>query len=529
MAENNGKIRNSRILNVINTEFENILNEANTNSTQFTNDTIEKNGVRIKADDEEKYDAIVKLKNYLEHRSMIPESTYVIPGIEYTEGGRKVLGVITLPRSDAQKLAEEAEYFERLLGIKFPAQVYQLKNEYRDSKVPGYDMPIPEPRLLSETNEEYEERLREAYEAVNHTPTNIADTEIRNPYPHERVNYRESDELNDNYESDYYRYYCFHAARRNAQQQTQGQTQGQGQTGPTGSPDTHPGQAPDNNNNPPAHPTLGENEPQVITESEDYDRTPLWQRIGGLLHRSGSTIKEPGNHQKLKVLSLLGLGTAGGVALFLNPATQPVAIAAVGIGAIYAVGKGAKKLITNKLAPKLRDLFFGKRREEPTQTQTQGQQPTQTQQPTQQPTQTQGQGQPTQTQGQGQQQGQGQPQRQGQPAPQPQPTGNPVPPQDDFTDIPQRLEDFLNAMNIEMPDLRETRAAIVNLQEEIRILEQTDPQSPELPFKYGELQHLTMNFKGLLQMIALRTNEMMDELNQGQVLADEGGHSHGRY
>lgn len=519
MAENNGKIRNSRILNLINTEFENILNGANTNSTQFTNDTVEKNGVRIKTEDEEKYDAIVKLKNYLEHKSMIPESTYVIPGVEYYEGGRKVLGVISLPKSDAQKLAEEAEDFERLLGIKFPAQVYQLKSKYRDSKVPGYDMPIPEPRLLSETNEEYENRLKATYETVNHTADLIADTEIRSPYPHERVNYRENDELNNNYESDYYQYYRFHATRRNTQQQTQGQDNTQTQA--TGSPDTHPGQ---NNDNNPPHPTLNENEPQIVTESEDYDRTPLWQRIGGFLHRSGSTIKNPGNHQKLKVLALLGAGTAGGIALFLNPATQPVAIAAIGVGAIYAGIKGAKKLADKKIAPKLRDLFFGKRREEPAQQQTQGQQPTPTRQPNPVPTQTQTQGQPSQ------QQTQGQPQPQPTPTPTgDQQTGNPPAPQDNFTDIPQRLEDFLNAMNIEMPDLRETRAAIINLQDEIRTLEQIDPNSPQLPLKYGELQHLTNNFKNLLQMISERTREMMEELNQEQVLSNEGGRTHGSH
>lgn len=487
--ERDGKIKNYKLLAFIKVRLDGILESGKTNSANFTNTIpLDSEGNRILEDDKDTYDEIMNMRNYLERSPLVPEETYVIPGFTlYDENGRKTLATIYVPKSEAKRMAQnlvgKEQFYHDKLGIDFPAQVYQLQSKYDDSKIPGTDISVPEPRLMSESPEEYEERLERIYHSAGIDKELIPDTNIREPYPHEKVDYSQSDEVSNGFQSRYYSAY----RRREAKKAINN-------GGPQGSQDDE-----DNTLN-----NGGDKGPFVVRESEDYDRTPLGQKIGSFLNITDSSIKSKSNHQKLKTLAAIAGVGAGGIVILTTPALQPLAIAAIGIGAIFAGAKAALKFTKNKITPKVRDFLFGrshkKKKGEP--------------EPIQ----------PTPNGGQGGSNG-------GNPTPPPAPTPTPSPaPQPAPGEITFNLADiegFLQATSVELDLYDELSNELAAVNYEIETLNATDPQSPELIILRDRALELNSQLKEQLSIISTYAKDFAMGMTQEQRESEE--HTHGRY
>ena len=184
-----GKKLNQRFLESIDEERRIILEEGEKESELSGNviDVCRDGTEFIRVEDEEKYNAINELKNYLEFSSFKLDETYEIPGIEIPDADEKIN--LYIKKDDISKIADKAEIFETLLGIKLPAQIYQCKTRYANEKVPGTNMEIPRPKLMSETTEQYEEYLKSQYSQEDIEPVPTPDNIGRMPYPHEQVEY----------------------------------------------------------------------------------------------------------------------------------------------------------------------------------------------------------------------------------------------------------------------------------------------------------------------------------------------------
>jgi len=139
------------------------------------------------------------------------EELYEIPGMKV---GEKKFPLI-IPISLAGKIAEKAHNIEKKLefmGVKFPAQLYQLLPKYKGENLPGYDFPAPEPKRVSQTDDEYEKYLEEYYKT--HGVSKSSDgASFRNKYPHEQINYGKENKIDKDFDSEYYKHQLERAAR----------------------------------------------------------------------------------------------------------------------------------------------------------------------------------------------------------------------------------------------------------------------------------------------------------------------------
>lgn len=154
-------------------------------------------------DEYDYYKKLMDLNHYLVFEDVDKNEVYEIELPINTKLLGKTVEKIYINKSTATQFADIAEDLETSLGenFKFPAELYQLKSEYVNENLPGKDKPAPKPKFYSETTEQYEERLQNHY---GKTTTSDEENEFRDPYVHEQINYREENEVNNGFTSDYY-------------------------------------------------------------------------------------------------------------------------------------------------------------------------------------------------------------------------------------------------------------------------------------------------------------------------------------
>lgn len=407
----------------------------------------------IRTEDEDKYKAIYELKNYLEFNTFKIDETYEIPGIEI-QGEREKISLY-IKKDDISKIADKAEEFEKLLGIKLPSQIYQCKTKYATEKIPGTNLDIPRPKLMSETTEQYEEYLSALYSKENIDPEPTPDSIGRMPYLHEKVEYRTANTIKDQYVSEYYTHYI--------KELTLGQMPARKTSG-------------SRKNN-----RIKDDDELTVRESDDLERTPLGQKIGAGLTSFENVFKNGSTWQKIRH-GAIGTLIGGGVLFFAY--TNPVAAASLGVfvGAGLLAGKGLQKLC-RFLKEKKDDWLYGKKRsddddEEPDldDDEPENEPPRPTNPPR---------------------------------------TENPNPPQRQDpprqqTVIPEELDSFLDEAGINVEQYREIERRVSAAENELSAL---TPGTPEYAAKQAELSTLKEQQKDQLQVIEVLLEEMLKGVN----------------
>ncbi len=156
----------------------------------------------IKKEDKEEYDILMTLLTYVEFDKEPAENTYEFKGLEYKSGKKTTNRTsIFVSKENALKISKLANDYEDKLkrsnsnpedlkmSIKFPVELLMLK--YSGNNMPGLDYAAPEPKTAAQTNEEYEAGLESYYSGHGVAKTESETIEFREPYPHEKVNYRE--------------------------------------------------------------------------------------------------------------------------------------------------------------------------------------------------------------------------------------------------------------------------------------------------------------------------------------------------
>lgn len=209
-----GKTLNSTLIGILVARREELLKDGKTaKDANLNEDLIEidaSNNKSILKSDKEEYDCICEFINtFLGFELTEPNKIYDIPGIKVKIEGQEKDLFLNLPKNKISDLAKKAKEYERIFGktlaIKFPDQVYQF--QHGSTKVPGSLVSAPEPKLVSESYEEYEARLAEHYKGDGVKPTPTEDNQWRKPYPHEQTNYKGDKPVkSDDYQSEYYRF-----------------------------------------------------------------------------------------------------------------------------------------------------------------------------------------------------------------------------------------------------------------------------------------------------------------------------------
>ncbi len=155
----------------------------------------------IKKEDKEEYNILMTLLAYLEYEKEPAENTYEFKGLEYTEGIDTKKTTIYVSKENALKISKLANDYESKLArsnnpedhkmsIKFPVELLLLK--YKGTNMPGLDYEAPEPKTADQTDVEYEEGLETYYNGHGIDKTDNETIDFREPYPHEKINYREN-------------------------------------------------------------------------------------------------------------------------------------------------------------------------------------------------------------------------------------------------------------------------------------------------------------------------------------------------
>ena len=171
-------------------------------------------GKYILAEDEEKYDALQRFSELIRFKNVPANELFVINGLKMTIDGREIAMPLVLPLNKLEVLSEQAEYLERKLkdyGIKFPSQLFQFQKKYKKENLPGKDYPPPKPQQFGMSDEDYEKYLESYYKnhGVEKKDDGIA---FREPYPHERINYRDGNEEQEDFTNEHFtRLHLIHA------------------------------------------------------------------------------------------------------------------------------------------------------------------------------------------------------------------------------------------------------------------------------------------------------------------------------
>lgn len=285
------------------------------------------------AAEQEEINLINELANYLNFDKFNAHETFeIIPGVQLNNG--KFIRFF-IKEEDITNLADKAEKYEKALGIRFPAQVYQFQTKNLDEKIPGTNTPIPRPKLVAETNNQYEEYLKSIYKnegiSVKAAPDNIG----RSPYPHEQINFKKTNKVNSDYYSEYFLNYQSAVRTENLRNQT-----------------------PQSNESIRKNNRIRSGENLTVKDSELVEKTPLGQKIGHGLTTLQTTTSNPNFWAKFKVAACgLLIATGIGFAIISNPAlTAGIAAGAIAVGGGVFLGKKIK----NSLSRKINNWLYGK-------------------------------------------------------------------------------------------------------------------------------------------------------------------------
>lgn len=465
-----GKDLNKDFLNNVDAQIRELLNNGQTESTLSGNvvDVSGNNSCFVVRGEEDKFNALYALKNYLEFSTFQLEHTYEIFGAVVNENGREKVVSLFVREEDMAKLAAKADDYERLLGIRFPAQIHQFKARYAHSVIPGTNAPIPRPKLMSESDKDYEDFLEQTYADLNIEKKENVDGIGRRPYLHEQIDFRESDEFNEAYTSEnYIRRFRADRAQSLGQQPNVGRARG--------------------NNR------IGDNDRLTIRESEDVERTPLGRKIGSSLNSFDTFFKNEPLWRKIRLGALGGLAVgAVGVVAFSNP---PLAVAAIWGAGVIGGGIFLGKKIQKIVSKKLNDWLYGpvleqeERQEEPT--------PQRAPEPPQQPRR----------------------QAERPPVPpveddfQPEPPLRRPQPESQSTIVPEALDSFLKDAGMNMEQYREVENRVRVVEDELRRL---TPGSVEYQLKDQELAVLKQQQREQLEVIEGLLQEMFHDFNIGK-------------
>lgn len=479
-----GRKLNQKFLENIDKQRDKIL-ESGQIESQLSGNVIDVSGNNtafIKEDDQDKYNAINNLKSYLEFNTFALEETYEIPGVTIKENNAQTRVKLYIRKEDIGKIAEEAEKFEALLGIELPAQIYQFKSKYKQININGELDDIPRPKLMSETPEQYEQYLSDFYNNHNIKPTQNPNGIGREPYPHEQIDFKINNSINENFHSEYYLDYIREEHLRIL---WPGQNRGQSQAN----------NQPQRRNN-----RINDDDELTVRESDDLEKTPLGQKIGAGLTSFANFFKSGSNWQKIKTGAVGALLVSGaGFLVYSSPIAALVTGGAI-LGGV-AIAKGIRKPI-NFLREKINSFLYGPKIEkdddepeieQPTRQQTP---PVPTPQPsTQEP----------------QQPGRQSPQN---PISTPEPT--PAPVQSQKSVIPPEFDYYFEEAGINIEQYREIekRIAVVNLS-----LQNLVPGTPEYQTTMIQLNNLKQQQKEQLLIM----EELMEEMLKGIKDIKNGG------
>lgn len=340
----NGKEVNKKFINAIKRRrkklFENATPYITTSNADQVIDKIDDDNY-IKKEDKEEYDILMTLLSYLDYKSEPKENCYEFKGLEYKSGTRTNKTSIVVTKDNALKISRLANDYEdklkrsnsnpddQKMSIKFPVELLMLK--YSGQNMPGLDYSAPEPKLASQTDEEYDAGLKTYYEShgVDTIPNNV--TNYRDAYPHEKINYRVNPpEITNVVQNGYYDARVAEIAAQALGAQ------------PTGESNT-PGMQP------------GEEQPIVGT-----DRT-LGRRIGDGLLNIKNILKSDTLSKTLgKTAVIAGLGYTAISCLIANPGVTLLiaAGATVTIGGAGLVFPQVKKGY-NAIKKKIKEWLFG--------------------------------------------------------------------------------------------------------------------------------------------------------------------------
>ncbi len=354
-----GKELNQSFLKNIDELRENILRDG-MNESKLSGNVVDVSGNNtafVTNDDLDKFRAINALKNYLEFSTFKPEHTYEIYGAIIKEDGKEKATTLFIREEDITKVADMADEFEKLLGIKLPAQIHQAKTKYAKSVVPGTTSMAPRAKLMSESDKQYEEYLEQFYEDLNLPKEENVDGVGRKPYVHETIDYRTSDAVAPNYTSEYY-------LRRFAIDKAQSLA------------------AAAANDRGAQNNRIEDGDRLTVRESDDVEKTPLGRKIGSALNSFDTFFKNQAMWKKIRIGAIGGIAGAGAICFAVS--NPPVAVAALYGGALIGgtlylskkVGKWAQKKINDWLyGPELEKDRAPQNPENPEPQQTQQQTP----------------------------------------------------------------------------------------------------------------------------------------------------------
>lgn len=200
---------NAKLINAITKEIEELFKIGKSTHDLGKDDDlkdIDGIGKYILLTDEEKYDALQRLGELTKFKNVTGDKLYKLNGLTMKIGGKNTTIPLILPIDKFEKLAEQAEFLEHKLkdlNLKFPSQLFQFKKEYKGKNMPGKDFQPPLPQSFEMSDEEYEKYLETYYKThgVDKKPDGIA---FREPYPHERINYREGNEEKEEFTNEYF-------------------------------------------------------------------------------------------------------------------------------------------------------------------------------------------------------------------------------------------------------------------------------------------------------------------------------------
>lgn len=430
----------------------------------------------VSNDDLESFKAINELKNYLEFSTFNPDETYEIPGVKVYQRNREQRVPLYIRKADIGKIADKAEEFEDLLDIKLPAQIYQFQDRYYGDKVPGTNIDIPRPKLMSETGDQYEEYLRSVYEQEDIEPEPSPDGIGRLPYIHEQVDYSIENVLDESFFSEYY-----------LDMQREERLGEMFPNSRTGRPNNR----------------IDEDDEYTVRESDDLERTPLGQKIGATLTTFENTFKNASTWQKLRhaAIGTLVVG-AGCFFAYTNPLAVGTLVVAGGLGTI---GGFALKKLVGFVKKKANNWLYGREIEDVPEEE---HPPIENTPPT--PT-----GEPPQPSRRPNPQGSGSGSGSGAPTPTPGPAPQPQP-QTPQTPIPQELDAYFSEAGLNIEQYREIERRIQVAENELSIL---IPGSPSYQSKQQEIAELKKQQKEELGVIEVLLEDLLSNLkynNNGQ-------------
>ena len=465
-----GKDLNQRFLKNIDKMRQDILDRGEQAST-LSDNVIDVSGDRtsfVVPDEIDAFSAVNALKNYLEFSTFKPENTFEIYGAIVKEDGREIVTSLYIRKEDIGKVADNASAFERLLGIKLPAQIHQFESKYKNSTIPGTDSEFPRPKLMSESSNAYEIYLETFYAHLNIRKEETIDGIGRKPYPHEQIDFKNGDTINSLYQSEYFlKHFASERKKAIVAQRAAGSRQ---------------------------NTRINSGDRLTVRESEDVENTPLGRKIGSALNSFDTFFKNSTLWRKIRLGAIGCLASAGAIFLAVsNPGIAAAAIYGTGlVGGSLFIGKKVHK----SLKKKVDNYLYGppivqseQTPDHPTEPPRQGPVPTQEQQP------------PRQRQ------------EDNPPAQAPEPEQDPFDPfeqQPKATIIPEVLDSYLAEAGINMSQYRDIENSILLVQSELAKL---NPSSREYANKEQELHLLKKQQRDQLQVIEHLMSEMFKEFN----------------